>query len=54
MTSAKKLYNNLIKTNKISYFQKATHKGFANNKVFWNTIKTFLNSKVFLTTDSTW
>ena len=53
MKSAKNLYNNLIKSNKKSYFQKVTQKGFANNKAFWNTIKLFLTNKGFLTSDST-
>ena len=50
--SAKSLCKNLIKTNKKSYFQKVTQKGFANNKAFWNTIKPFLTNKGFLTSDS--
>ena len=51
MKSAKNLYNNLIKSNKKSYFQKVTQKGFANNKAFWNTIKPFLTNKGPLTSD---
>ena len=51
LKSAKNLCNNLIKTNKKSYFQKVTQKGFANNKAFWNTIKPFL-TKGFLTCNS--
>ena len=52
MKCAKNLCNNLIKTNKKSYFQKVTQKGFANNKAYWNTIKPFLTNKGFLTSDS--
>ena len=52
MKCAKNLCNNLIKTNKKSYFQKVTEKGFANNKAYWNTIKPFLTNKGFLTSDS--
>ena len=33
--SAKSFCNNLIKTNKKSYLQKVTQKGFAKNQVFW-------------------
>ena len=47
MNGAKNLCNNLIKTNKKSYFQKVTQKGFADNKAFWNTIKLFLTNKRF-------
>ena len=47
--STKNLCNNLIKTNKKSYFQKVTQKGFANKKTFWNTIKPLLTNKGFLT-----
>ena len=52
MKCAKNLCNNLIKTNKKSYFQKVREKGFANNKAYWNTIKPFLTNKGFLTSDS--
>ena len=53
MKSAKNLCNNnLIKTNKKSYFQKVTQNGFANNKTFWNIIKPFSTNKGFLTSDS--
>ena len=52
MKCAKNLCNNLIKTNRKSYFQKVTEKGFANNKAYWNTIKPFLTNKRFLTSDS--
>ena len=52
MKCAKSLCNNLIKTNKKSYFQKVREKGFANNKAYWNTIKPFLTNKGFLTSDS--
>ena len=52
MKCAKNLCNNLIKTNKKSYFQKVREKGFANNKTYWNTIKPFLTNKGFLTSDS--
>ena len=41
----KKPLNNLVKTNKRSYFQKVPQKGFANNKAFWNTIKPSLANK---------
>ena len=34
MKGAENLFNNLIETNKKSYFQKATQKDFANNKTF--------------------
>ena len=34
MKSARNFCNNLIKTNKKSYFQNVTQKGFANNKSF--------------------
>ena len=34
MESAKNLRDNLIKTNKKTYFQIVTQKGFANNKAF--------------------
>ena len=54
LKSAKNLCNNLIKTNKKSYFQKVTQKGFANNEAFWNTIKPFLTNKGFLTSDVIW
>ena len=54
MKNAKNLCNNLSKTNKKSYFQKVTQKGFANNKAFWNTIKPFLTNKGFLTSDVIW
>ena len=50
--SAKNFSNYLIKTNKKSYFQKVTQKGFANNKTFWNTINPFLTNKGSLTSDS--
>ena len=50
--SARNLCNNLIKTNKKSYFQEVTQKGFANNKAFWNRSKPFLTNKGFLTSDS--
>ena len=46
MKSAKNFCNNLVKTNKKSYFLKVTRKGFA------NTIKPFLANKGFLTSDS--
>ena len=52
MKCAKNLCNNLIKTNKKSYFQKVREKSFANNKAYWNTIKPFLTNKGFLTSDS--
>ena len=52
MKCAKNLCNNLIKTNKKSYFQKVREKGFVNNKAYWNTIKPFLTNKGFLTSDS--
>ena len=52
MKSAKNLCNNLIKTNKKSYFQKVTQKDFAYNKAFWNTIKPFLTKKGFLASNS--
>ena len=52
MKSVKTLCSNLIKTNKKSYFQKITQKGFANNKALWNTIKPFLTNKGFLTSNS--
>ena len=42
----------MIKINRKSYFQKVTQKGFANNKAFWNTIKTFLTNKKILNSDS--
>ena len=45
MKSSKNLCNNLVKTNKRSYFQKVPQKGFANNKAFWNTIKPSLTNK---------
>ena len=51
MKGAENLFNNLIETNKKSYFQKATQKDFANNKTFWNTIKPFLTNKGFLPSD---
>ena len=41
MKSARNLCNNLIKTNKKSYFQKVTQEGFTNNKTFWNTVNLF-------------
>ena len=52
MKSVKTLCSNLIKTNKKSYFQKITQKGFANNKTFWNIIKPFFTNKGFVTSNS--
>ena len=52
MKSAKNPCNNLIKSNKKSYFQKVTQRSFANNKAFWKTIKPFLTNKRFLISDS--
>ena len=52
MKSAKNFCNSLIKANKKIYFHKVTQKGFSNNKAFSNTIKPFLTSIGFLTSDS--
>ena len=52
MKRAKNTCNNLAKSTKKEYFKKVTQKGFANNKVFWNTVKPFLTNKRFLTNDN--
>ena len=52
MKSVKNLCNNLIKTNKKTFFQKVTQNGFADNKAFWDKVKSFLTNKGFLTSDS--
>ena len=52
MKRVKNTCNNLAKSTKKEYFKKVTQKGFANNKVFWNTVKPFLTNKGFLTNDN--
>ena len=47
MKSAKHFCNNLITANKKPQFQKITV-----NNAFWNTIKSFLTNKGFLTSNS--
>ena len=42
--STETLAMNLIKTNKISYFENVRQKDFANNKALCNTVKSFLTS----------
>ena len=42
MKRAKNTCNILAKSTKKEYFKKVTQKGFANNNVFWNTVKPFL------------
>ena len=42
----------LTKSVKKAYFCNITGKGFANNKVFWNTVKPFLTNKGFLTNET--
>ena len=51
MKEAKKLRKTLVLSTKKEYFCKVTGKDFANNNVFWNTVKPFLTNKGFLTSD---
>ena len=48
---AKWFCKNLDKTTKIFCVGRDIHKGFVNNKEFWNTTKPFLTNKGFLTSD---
>ena len=49
---AKSYCNNLTRTTKKNFFQRVAKRGFANNKKFWNKVKTFLINKGFLTNDN--
>ena len=47
MKRAKNYCNNLTRTTKKNIFQNVTKSGFANNKKFWNTVKTIPNKQRF-------
>ena len=49
---AKKFCNKLTKSVKKAYFHKVIGKGFVNNKAFWNTVKSLLTNKGFLTNET--
>ena len=47
-----KKFCKFCKSVKKAYFRKVAGKGFVNNKVFWNTVKSFLPNKGFLTNET--
>ena len=52
MKRAKNYSNNLTRTTKKNFFQSVTKSSFVNNTKFWNTVKSFLPNKGFLTDDN--
>ena len=52
MKRAKNYSNNLTRTTKKNFFQSVTKSSFGNNTKFWNTVKSFLPNKGFLTDDN--
>ena len=49
---AKKYCNILTEATEKNYFQEVTKSGFANNKEFWNAVKTFLSDRGFVKNDN--